>query len=69
MKRIVPLILALTLLFSACSATPAAKVNTEEFRTNYKYVFVHGLSGWGSYDFQNKFMKYWGMQNGDLMKY
>ena len=69
MKRIVPLILALTLLFSACSATPAAKVNTEEFKTNYKYVFVHGLSGWGSYDFQNKFMKYWGMQNGDLMKY
>lgn len=69
MKRIVPLILAITLLFSACSATPAAKVNTEEFKTNYKYVFVHGLSGWGSYDKQNKALKYWGMFGGDLLKY
>ena len=34
-----------------------------------KYVFVHGLSGWGSYDKQNTFLKYWGMFGGDLMKY
>ncbi len=69
MKRILPLILAITLLFSACSAAPAVNVNTAEFKTNYKYVFVHGLMGWGHYDTTNKFMKYWGMQNGDLMKY
>ena len=33
-----------------------------------KYIFVHGLSGWGSYDRNNKRMPYWGMRNGDLMK-
>ena len=33
-----------------------------------KYIFVHGLSGWGSYDSQYKKMPYWGMRNGDLMK-
>lgn len=72
MKKLPALLLALTLLFSftACGrAAPVAKVNAEEFKTNYTYVFVHGLSGWGSYDFQNHFMPYWGMQNGDLMKY
>ena len=57
------------LLFSSCRAVPAFKVNSDEFRTNYKYIFVHGLSGWGSYDTANKFIKYWGMQNGDLLRY
>jgi triacylglycerol lipase len=35
---------------------------------NLKYIFVHGLSGWGSYDKQNERMLYWGMRNGDLME-
>ena len=68
--RIIPLILAVVLLVSSCSkSVPTAKVNSEEWKTNYTYVFCHGLSGWGSYDRQNKFLKYWGMQTGDLLKY
>ena len=35
---------------------------------NYKYIFVHGLSGWGSYDEAYVKMPYWGMRNGDLMQ-
>ena len=66
-KRIILLVLALALLFSSCAA-PAVKVDSASFKTNYKFVFVHGLSGWGSYDKQNKYMKYWGMQTGDLLK-
>ena len=31
-----------------------------------KFIFVHGLSGWGSYDRQNRLMPYWGMRQGDL---
>lgn len=45
------------------------KAEPESFKTNYTFVFVHGLSGWGSYDFQNHFLKYWGMRGGDLMQY
>ena len=37
--------------------------------TNYKYVFVHGLCGWGHYDKMNKSMPYWGMRGGSLMDY
>ena len=33
------------------------------------FVFVHGLSGWGSYDDANRRMPYWGMRGGDLMAY
>lgn len=45
------------------------KVDDSNWKTNYKYVFVHGLSGWGSYDSVNKIMPYWGMLGGDLMAY
>lgn len=32
-----------------------------------RYIFVHGLSGWGSYDRAYRRMPYWGMRGGDLM--
>ncbi len=33
-----------------------------------RFVFVHGLMGWGSYDAPYRFMPYWGMSTGDLLK-
>lgn len=33
------------------------------------FVFVHGAGGWGHYDAVNRFLPYWGMFTGDLMKY
>ena len=37
--------------------------------SDLKYIFVHGLAGWGSYDDAYRKMPYWGMRNGDLMAY
>ncbi len=34
-----------------------------------RFVFVHGLSGWGSYDKTYKRMPYWGMRGGDLISF
>ena len=34
-----------------------------------QFIFVHGLSGWGSYDEAYRRMPYWGMRGGDLMVY
>lgn len=34
-----------------------------------QFIFVHGLSGWGSYDPVYKRMPYWGMRGGDLISY
>lgn len=36
--------------------------------TNYPFIFVHGLAGWGSYELRNKIAPYWGMLGKDLMK-
>ncbi len=33
------------------------------------FVFVHGLSGWGSYDERYRRMPYWGMRGGDLIAF
>ena len=35
--------------------------------SSLKFVFVHGLSGWGSYDKAYRRLPYWGMRGGDLM--
>jgi len=68
--KLLALILALCLLFASCAKeTETAKLDTENWNTNYTFVFVHGLSGWGSYDSTNKVLKYWGMFGGDLMEY
>ncbi len=48
---------------------PGFKADDSNWKTNYPYVFVHGLSGWGSYDAVYKLMPYWGMFGGDLMGY
>ena len=45
------------------------KAQTEEKQTDYPFVFVHGLSGWGSYDELYAKLPYWGMRGGDLMAY
>ncbi len=38
-------------------------------KTDLKFIYVHGLSGWGSYDLQNEFIPYWGLTGGDLIKF
>lgn len=70
MKKLIPVLLFSALLFSCTSNKKIeSAISTENWKTNYTYVFVHGLSGWGHYDARNKFFPYWGMDTGSLMKY
>ena len=32
-----------------------------------RFIFVHGLAGWGSYDEAYRRMPYWGMRGGDIL--
>lgn len=48
---------------------PHVEVDDSKFNTKYANVFVHGLAGWGSYEWYDDFMPYWGMFGGDLMQY
>lgn len=66
--RIFALVLSVSLLLCSCTNHSAVNADMDSWNTNYKYIFVHGLSGWGSYDTTNKFLKYWGMFGGDLLE-
>ena len=65
--KMIALVLALCTLFGASTAWFQA--DRTAWKTNYPYVFVHGLSGWGSYDVTYKLLPYWGMFGGDLLQY
>lgn len=65
--KFVSLVLAAALLFGISAGT--LKLDSKNWNTNYAFVFVHGLSGWGSYDKVNDLVPYWGMFGGDLMGY
>lgn len=71
MKKLVLLSFIALISFTACTTSKKFEIqySPEEYKTNYTYVFVHGLSGWGHYDSRNKFFPYWGMRNGSLIKY
>lgn len=61
--------LFLSVLSALGVSTNFFHADSRNWKTNYTYVFVHGLSGWGSYDSTYKLMPYWGMFGGDLMAY
>lgn len=65
--KIISLFMAISVIFGGTGN--CIKADSSQWNTNYKYVFVHGLSGWGSYDSVYKIMPYWGMFGGDLMEY
>lgn len=65
--KMISLVLSIAVIFGYTG--PGLKADSTDWNTNYRCVFVHGLSGWGSYDAVNKIMPYWGMFGGDLMKY
>lgn len=72
MKKIILTLAAVfAVAFTSCVSSEKIQMEQEreDWSTDYTYVFVHGLSGWGHYDFQNKFFPYWGMKSGSLMKY
>ena len=49
--------------------TPALQTpDMARWVTNYSFVFVHGIAGWGSYDAHYRLLPYWGMFGGDLVR-
>ena len=71
MQKIVSVVVAFFMMIASFLGlyAPKADLQPDTWNTNYTFVFVHGLSGWGEYDSTYKLMPYWGMFHGDLMKY
>lgn len=71
MKKILSVILALTMLLSVCIIPVSAENYTSadgktyEIDGSYPYVFVHGMGAWGSYNKFNETWPNWGGASGD----
>lgn len=63
-KFLRPVAVLLCLVLLAVSVPVSAAAGDS---TNYPYVFVHGMMGWGSYDGVNKISPYWGGVHGDML--
>lgn len=69
LNRIMSIIYAVIVFIVPTANIPSFEAETEKFKTNYTYVYVHGLGGWGEYDIVDHVVPYWGMMGGSLMKY
>lgn len=59
-RALIAAILCLAMIFlTGCSSADSTAEVPE--RNDYEYIFVHGLSGWGSYDKAYKYFPYWAM--------
>ena len=68
MSKIISFFMTIIMFLFPTLNVSKISVDKSEWKTDYAYVYCHGLSGWGSYDFQNHFMPYWGMFGGDMIK-
>ena len=59
----------MVVLIMAVSALSGAVGYKRPVQSDVKYIFVHGLSGWGSYDAINEFIPYWGLTGGSVVRY
>lgn len=69
MAKLISFFMSIIMFLLPSANVPKTAPDEENMKTNYTYVFCHGLHGWGSYDLQNNVMPYWGMFGGSLMKY
>jgi len=64
LKKLLCAAMVLILAVLPLSVAASAAANTNE-----PFIFVSGYAGWGQYSEINDTFKYWGMCNGDLLKY
>lgn len=64
MKKLIAVILSLAMIFSfaaiPASAAQDRSVDKSAFKTDYPYIFVHGMGGWGPNDPFYETSPYWG---------
>ena len=57
------------MLLAPAANQPRPEIDKSEWTTDYAYVFVHGLIGWGEDTFMENIISYFGTFSGSLMRY
>ncbi len=68
MKRLVSFFLTIVMFLLPGLNLPRREIDRSAWNTDYAYVFVHGLNGWGEYDRMDHLISYFGSFTGSLMR-
>lgn len=69
MKKLLAVVLSVLMVFSVVSVSASAQtaesadtptINKDLFKSDYPYIFVHGMGGWGTADEYYSMSPYWG---------
>ena len=69
LNRIISFFLTLIMFLFPTLNIPAGSLHPDAWSTDYPYIFVHGLNGWGEYGMLNDIIPYWGTLGGDMMQF
>ncbi len=69
MKQLISFILSIVMFLTPTANLPKQEIDKSDWTTDYSYVFVHGLIGWGDITFMDHVISYFGTFSGNLMKY
>lgn len=69
MNRLLAFLISIVMFLSPASNYPPQEIDKSDWTTDYAYVFVHGLIGWGDVTLMDRGMSYFGTFSGSLMRY
>ncbi len=69
MTKIISFFMTIIMFLFPAANIPETDVDVSTHSTNYTYVFIHGLGGWGENTFYYDLFPYWGTLGGDAIKY
>lgn len=69
MQSVIAFIMSIILFLTPAVHYPQQELDKSDWTTDYSYIFVHGLIGWGEDSFMDKIVSYFGTFGGSLMPY
>ena len=69
MKSVLAFLMSIVMFLTPTVNMPQQEIDKSDWTTDYDYVFVHGLIGWGDITVLDRVISYFGTFGGSLMKY
>lgn len=69
LNRLLAFFLSIVMFVSPAANYPHQEIDKSDWTTDYAYIFVHGLIGWGDVTLMDRLISYFGTFSGSLMRY
>lgn len=69
MQSVIAFFMSIVMLLAPAANYPHQEIDKSDWTTDYSYVFVPGLIGWGENSAMDRIVSYFGTFSGNLMRY